>query len=246
MRGEKMFIKNKYSSTLKKIDKFITDDNFKDTLYLLIGSIENLSGCNITLNYHNKCGYINWSSRRNAEDIDLKIIIDEKYIEYIFTTGNNNQQYYGKFYKTKNHAISIINKYNNIKYSSNKIISTNKREISVFNTDLIETFKYIENNNMCYQIIYDTKIPLSNLTSKLINKNTKQRYFRTPQNFLIKLEESLEPNLIDYYIGYNPYKYLDINQNLKPLSKEDYLNYLNNGILDQNLVNNLKFKRLHK
>ncbi len=242
-----MFIKNKYSSALKKIDKFITDDNFKDTLYLLIESIESLNDCNISLNYHNKCGYINYSSRRNAEDIDLKIIIDEKYIEYIFTTGNNNQQYYGKFYKTKNHAISIINKYNNISYSSNKIISTNKKEISLFNTGLIETFKYIENNNICYQIIYDKKIPLANLDSKLINKNIKQKYFRTPQNFLIKLEEnSKEDNLTNYYIGYNPYKYLDINQNLRSFSKEEYLNYLNSGILDQNLVDNLKFKRLHK
>ena len=99
-----MLEKLKYKNILKTINQFITDENFKNNLNILISDMEQISEYTLSIN-HQRTGYINWSGKLNNEYLDLKIIINKNSIEYIYDVSSKNSTIYGKFYKIKNHSI---------------------------------------------------------------------------------------------------------------------------------------------
>ena len=153
----------------------------------------------------------------------------------------------------KNNSITKYYKFNTYNYDN--ITETKaKKEIHVFNSDLIETFQYIINNYHAYTIINGERVLLHNPGLSHYNVSNAYKLFRTKENNLIMIDEAKHHNK---EMQHNDYKDFSIARNshynekylrregaeFNIIKKEKYLDYINKKINEQQLFSDYKTLR---
>ena len=245
-----MLDKLKFNKFINQINFVTTDNHFKDTLEKLILQMKDMN-YNSTISYSNykKRGYLILTGRKNNQEYDLKIIINNNDIEFAFCSDNSCYNKFGKFYKTENHEISKLCDYKIIKHENYNEMITNQ-EISVFNDQSIETFKYTLNDCQNYQIKDGKKVFIQNNDLAFESVLNIRKQIRTKSDNLINIEEKSyyndnmkEKNNVEYSIGYNysyGEKYIPYGGEFSIIPKQKYLDFITGVINEKELFENYK------
>lgn len=244
-----MFEQKKYKSILKKINELITIEEFKNILNNLIKKMNNNCQYKLSLK-RDGTGYIIWSYRENNEDYDLKVIINKNSIQFAYNSGNQYDNQYGEFFRSKHNTVSKLFNYTMTNNNINEIKT--KGTISIFTSDLIEIFRYDLFDHQEYKI-ENGEIIYSSDDLAFFNETKTIKRIRTRENNLIQIEEEQfyddkrkYKNHITYSIG----KHIGPNSSKLPnvdhyetIPKEKYLDYVNGKINDYELLKNYKVLR---
>lgn len=224
-----MLDKLRFYGFIKKIDMLISEPAFKKKLFDLIPNVS-LSSVKVNL----KASTLNITRNSNNSIDNLLIKIEDNTIMYYYYSTNDFNEY-GKIYNSKS---NIITKYCYYDISNDITSQRIKTDIiiCIYDNDLKETYKYIQNNIENYVILDGKKVFCPSIKSDDNSVLTTKKQIRTNDDKIITIVETKyyndnlkKKNSIKYYVSTQRNtnsKFIPYNSDNKKLTKKAYLRYV--------------------